>query len=153
MVAVIGYGSQGHAHALNLRDSGVDVVVGLHEGSASRAKAEADGLRVATPAEAAQAADIVMVLVPDHIQAGVFEQMKPHLTPGKTLMFAHGFNIHFGAIESPAGVDVSMIAPKSPGHRLRELFQGGGGGPALIAIQQDATGSARETAQIGRAAW
>ena len=146
-VAIIGYGSQGHAHALNLRDSGVNVVVGLPEASKSRAKAEADGLKVTTPAEAAAAADVVMVLVPDHIQRRVFlNDLKPHLTPGKTLMFAHGFNIHFGAIEPPAGVDVSMIAPKSPGHRLRELFQEGVGVPALLAIQQDASGHAKETA-------
>jgi ketol-acid reductoisomerase len=146
-VAVIGYGSQGHAHALNLRDSGVDVVVGLPEGSKSRAKAEADGLRVVTPAEVARAADVVMLLVPDHIQKRVFEQdLKPGLTPGKTLMFAHGFNVHFGAIEAPAGVDVSMIAPKSPGHRLRELYQEGVGVPALLAIHQDATGTAKQLA-------
>jgi ketol-acid reductoisomerase len=122
-VAVIGYGSQGHAHALNLRDSGIDVVVGLHEGSKSRAKAEADGLRVANVADAVREADV-----------------------GKTLMFAHGFNIHFGAIAPAEGIDVAMIAPKSPGHRLRELFQEGVGVPALMAIQQDATGNAKETA-------
>jgi len=146
-VAVIGYGSQGHAHALNLRDSGIEVVVGLPEGSKSRAKAEADGLRVVTPVEAAQAADVVMLLVPDHIQKRVFEQdLKPGLTPGKTLMFAHGFNVHFGAIAAPEGVDVSMIAPKSPGHRLRELYQEGVGVPALLAIHQDASGNAQQFA-------
>ncbi|MBA3416323.1 MAG: ketol-acid reductoisomerase [Chloroflexia bacterium] len=144
-VAVIGYGSQGHAHALNLRDSGLDVVVGLPEASKSRAKAEADGIRVTTPAEAAKLAEVVMLLVPDHIQKRVFEQdLKPGLTPGKTLMFAHGFNVHFGAIAPPEGVDVSMIAPKSPGHRLRELYQEGVGVPALLAIEQDATGNAKQ---------
>ena len=146
-VAVIGYGSQGHAHALNLRDSGIDVVVGLPEGSKSRAKAESDGIKVVTPAEAARQADVVMLLVPDHIQKRVFEQeLKPGLTSGKTLMFAHGFNVHFGAVESPEGVDVSMIAPKSPGHRLRELYQEGVGVPALLAIHQDASGNARQLA-------
>jgi ketol-acid reductoisomerase len=145
-VAVIGYGSQGHAHALNLRDSGIDVVVGLPEASKSRAKAEADGIRVTTPTEAAELADVVMHLVPDHVQKRVFEQdLKPGLTPGKTLMFAHGFNIHFKAIAPPQGVDVSMIAPKSPGHRLRELYQEGVGVPALLAIEQDASGNARQT--------
>jgi ketol-acid reductoisomerase len=146
-VAVIGYGSQGHAHALNLRDSGVRVVVGLPEGSKSRAKAAAEGLAVHTPAEAAAAADVVMLLVPDHIQKRVYEQdLAQNLTPGKTLMFAHGFNIHFGAIAPPEGVDVSMVAPKSPGHRLRELYQEGVGVPALVAIQQDATGNAMQSA-------
>ncbi|CAA9570990.1 MAG: Ketol-acid reductoisomerase (NADP(+)) [uncultured Thermomicrobiales bacterium] len=145
-VAVIGYGSQGHAHALNLRDSGIDVVVGLPEASKSRAKAEADGIRVTTPTGAAELADVVMHLVPDHVQKRVFEQdLKPGLTPGKTLMFAHGFNIHFKAIAPPQGVDVSMIAPKSPGHRLRELYQEGVGVPALLAIEQDASGNARQT--------
>jgi ketol-acid reductoisomerase len=146
-VAVIGYGSQGHAHALNLRDSGIDVVVGLHEGSKSRAKAEADGLRVAPVAEAVRDADVVMVLVPDHIQKRLYEEeIAPNLAPGATLMFAHGFNIHFGAVNPPEGVDVAMIAPKSPGHRLRELFQEGVGVPALLAVHQDASGNARETA-------
>ncbi len=146
-VAIIGYGSQGHAHALNLRDSGIRVIVGLPETSRSRAKAEADGLDVRTVADAAQAADVVMVLVPDHIQKRVYQnEIKPNLKPGDTLMFAHGFNIHFGAIEPPEGVDVSMIAPKSPGHRLRELFQEGVGVPALLAIQQDASGHAKENA-------
>jgi ketol-acid reductoisomerase len=146
-VAIIGYGSQGHAHALNLRDSGVRVVVGLPETSRSRAKAEAEGLEVKTVPEAANAADVVMVLVPDHVQKRVYkEEIEPNLKPGDTLMFAHGFNIHFGAIEPPAGVDVSMIAPKSPGHRLRELFQEGVGVPALLAVQQDASGHAKENA-------
>ncbi|MFN8591398.1 MAG: ketol-acid reductoisomerase [Thermomicrobiales bacterium] len=146
-VAVIGYGSQGHAHALNLRDSGIDVVVGLHEGSKSRAKAEADGLRVMSVADAVRAADVIMILVPDHIQKRLYEQeVAPNLTPGKTLMFAHGFNIHFGAVNPPEGIDVAMIAPKSPGHRLRELFQEGVGVPALLAIHQDATGHAKDTA-------
>jgi ketol-acid reductoisomerase len=146
-VAVIGYGSQGHAHALNLRDSGLNVVVGLHEGSASRAKAEADGLRVVVVADAATEADVIMMLVPDHVQKNVYEeQIKPHLRPGKTLMFAHGFNIHFGQIEPSADVDVSMIAPKAPGHRVRELFEEGVGVPALVAIHQDVSGSAMDLA-------
>jgi ketol-acid reductoisomerase len=146
-VAVIGYGSQGHAHALNLRDSGIDVVVGLHEGSKSRAKAEAEGLRVASVADAVKQADVIMVLVPDHIQKPLYEaEIAPNLTAGKTLMFAHGFNIHFGAITPPEGVDVSMIAPKSPGHRLRELYQEGVGVPALLAVHQDASGNATTTA-------
>ncbi len=146
-VAVIGYGSQGHAHALNLRDSGVTVVVGLPEGSKSRAKAEAEGLEVLTPAEAAARADVIMILVPDHVQKRVYEQdIEPNLAPGKALMFAHGFNIHFGAIEPPEGVDVSMVAPKSPGHRLRELYQEGVGVPALVAIHQDASGKAMQSA-------
>jgi ketol-acid reductoisomerase len=122
-VAIIGYGSQGHAHALNLRDSGVSVVVGLPEGSASRAIAEKDGVTVKTPAEAAAWADVIMILAPDTRQPKLFrEAIEPHLTPGKTLMFAHGFNIRFGAITPPKTVDVSMIAPKAPGHRVREVF-------------------------------
>ena len=146
-VAIIGYGSQGHAHALNLRDSGIDVVVGLHEGSKSRAKAEADGLKVASVNDASAAAQVIMVVVPDHVQKSVYEQeILPNLTPGKMLMFAHGFNIHFGAISPPDGIDVAMIAPKSPGHRVRELYQEGVGVPALVAIYQDATGQALETA-------
>jgi len=146
-VAVIGYGSQGHAHALNLRDSGIDVVVGLHRGSKSRDKAEANGLRVTSVPEAVRQADVIMVLVPDHIQKRLYEEeIAPNLAPGKTLMFAHGFNIHFGAVTPPPGIDVAMIAPKSPGHRLRELYQEGVGVPALLAVQQDATGHARETA-------
>jgi ketol-acid reductoisomerase len=146
-VAIIGYGSQGHAHALNLRDSGIDVVVGLYPGSKSWAKAEAAGLKVMTTAEAAKAADIMMILVSDHIQADLYaKDIEPNLAPGKTLMFAHGFNIHFGAIKPPAGVDVSMIAPKAPGHRVRELFTEGVGVPGLIAVAQDASGKATPTA-------
>jgi ketol-acid reductoisomerase len=146
-VAIIGYGSQGHAHALNLRDSGVDVVVGLYPGSKSRSKAEAAGLKVADTVDAAKAADIIMILVSDHIQADLYEkEIAPHLTPGKTLMFAHGFNIHFGQIKPPAGVDVSMVAPKAPGHRVRELFTEGVGVPSLVAVHQDASGHALEVA-------
>jgi ketol-acid reductoisomerase len=146
-IAVIGYGSQGHAHALNLRDSGLNVVVGLHEGSGSRPKAEADGLRVETVADAARAAAVVMILVPDQTAKKVYdESIQEHLTAGKTLMFAHGFNIHFGQVVPPKDVDVSMIAPKSPGHRLRELYQEGVGVPALIAVHQDASGKAKEVA-------
>ncbi len=142
-VAIIGYGSQGHAHALNLRDSGVNVVVGLYPGSKSWAKAEAAGLRVMTTADASKAADTIMILVSDHIQADLYHSdIEPNLTPGKTLMFAHGFNIHFGAITAPAGVDVSMVAPKAPGHRVRELYVEGVGVPALVAVHQDATGKA-----------
>jgi ketol-acid reductoisomerase len=146
-IAIIGYGSQGHAHALNLRDSGLDVVVGLPADSKSRAKATAAGLAVVTPAEAAKAADVMMVLVPDHIQADLYaSDIAPNLKKGKTLMFAHGFNIHFGFIKPPADVDVSMIAPKAPGHRVREVFVEGSGVPALVAIQQDASGKALENA-------
>jgi ketol-acid reductoisomerase len=142
-VAIIGYGSQGHAHALNLRDSGVNVRVGLHAGSASKAKAEAQGLTVATPAEAAAWADVIMILTPDTGQGALYaEAIAPNLKPGKTLMFAHGFNIRYGLIEPPAGVDVSLIAPKSPGHRVREVFVEGGGTPGLVAIHQDASGQA-----------
>src|SRR6202789_1983747 len=122
-VAIIGYGSQGHAHSLNLRDSGVDVVVGLYPGSKSWAKAEAAGLKVMTTAEAAKVADVIMILVSDHIQGDLYNKdIAPHMTPGKTLMFAHGFNIHFQQIAPPPGVDVSMVAPKAPGHRVRELY-------------------------------
>ncbi|MCU1327513.1 MAG: ketol-acid reductoisomerase [Bryobacterales bacterium] len=146
-IAIIGYGSQGHAHALNLRDSGLDVVVGLPESSKSRAKATAAGLVVVTPAEATKMADFIMILVPDHIQADMYEtDMAPNLTPGKTIMFAHGFSIHFGAIKPPAGVDVSMVAPKAPGHRVREVFTEGSGVPALVAVAQDASGHALENA-------
>ncbi|MBS1877209.1 MAG: ketol-acid reductoisomerase [Acidobacteria bacterium] len=146
-VAIIGYGSQGHAHALNLRDSGLNVVVGLYPGSKSWQKAEAAGLRVLTTAEAAKAADVIMILVSDHIQADLYSsEIAPAMTPGKTLMFAHGFNIHFGGIQAPAGVDVSMIAPKAPGHRVRELFTEGVGVPGLVAIHQDASGKALENA-------
>jgi ketol-acid reductoisomerase len=146
-VAVIGYGSQGHAHALNLRDSGVSVVVGLPPGSRSRAKAQRDGLGVRTPAEAAAEADIIMILTPDTGQARLYrDEIAPHLKPGKTLMFAHGFNIRFGTIAAPPGVDVSMIAPKAPGHRVREVFREGQGTPGLLAVHQDASGKAKATA-------
>jgi ketol-acid reductoisomerase len=146
-VAIIGYGSQGHAHALNLRDSGVSVVVGLYPGSKSWAKAESAGLRVMTTAEAAKAADVMMVLVSDHLQADIYENdIKPGLTAGKTLMFAHGFAIHFKTIVPPADVDVSMIAPKAPGHRVRELYTEGVGVPALVAVHQNASGKALEQA-------
>src|SRR5579862_8325375 len=146
-VAIIGYGSQGHAHALNLRDSGVSVRVGLQEGSASRAKAEKDGIVVNTPAEAATWADVIMILTPDTKQPKIYrESIEPNLKPGKTLLFAHGFNIRFGAIKPPADIDVSMIAPKAPGHRVREVFTEGGGTPALIAIEQDASGKAKALA-------
>src|SRR5467141_4329550 len=146
-VAIIGYGSQGHAHALNLRDSGVSVRVGLHEGSASRAKAEKEGLTVNSPAGAAAWADVIMILVPDTKQPKVYrDAIEPNLKPGKTLMFAHGFNIRFGTIKPPAAVDVSMIAPKAPGHRVREVFTEGGGTPALLAVEQDASGSAKALA-------
>jgi ketol-acid reductoisomerase len=146
-VAIIGYGSQGHAHALNLKDSGVDVAIGLPETSKSRAKAQAAGLAVKTVADAAKWADVIMILTPDTTQPAIYrESIAPNLTPGKTLMFAHGFNIRFGTIKPPAGVDVSMVAPKSPGHRVRELYVEGGGTPALIAVEQNASGKAREVA-------
>jgi len=146
-IAVLGYGSQGHAHALNLKDSGFDVVVGLHEGSRSRDKAVADGFAVESVAEASRQADMIMVLVPDHVQAELYrESIEPHLEPGNTLMFAHGFNIRFGAIEVPESVDVSMVAPKAPGHRVREVFVEGGGTPGLVAVAQDASGQARAMA-------
>lgn len=144
-IAIIGYGAQGHAHALNLRDSGLSVIVGLHETSRSRDKALAEGLRVELVAEAAKAADVIMLLVPDHIQKSVYEsEIEPHLTGAKTLMFAHGFAIHFGQIEPPATVAVAMIAPKAPGQRVRELFEEGVGVPALIAVHQDPNGTAKE---------
>ncbi len=146
-IAIIGYGSQGHAHALNLRDSGLNVVVGLHTGSKSAAKAKAAGLKVLSVADAARAADVVMVLLPDHVQGDVYRnEIEPHMSKGKTLMFAHGFNIHFNEIKPPADIDVSMIAPKAPGHRVRELFTEGVGVPALVAIAQDASGHALENA-------
>jgi ketol-acid reductoisomerase len=146
-VAVVGYGSQGHAHALNLCDSGVDVTVGLREGSKSWAKAEADGLKVDTVSNAAEWADTIMILAPDTVQSEVYDnQIAPHLTNGKTLMFAHGFNIRFGTITPPENVDVSMIAPKSPGHRVRELYVEGKGTPALLAVHQDASGQAEAQA-------
>jgi ketol-acid reductoisomerase len=146
-VAIIGYGSQGHAHALNLRDSGVSVVVGLHATSKSAAKAKADGLTVLGVDEAARRADIVMILTPDTGQKKLYDSsIMPYLKGGKTLMFAHGFNIRFGQIVPPADVDVSMVAPKAPGHRVRELFQEGEGTPALLAVEQNASGHAREDA-------
>ncbi|WP_437492975.1 ketol-acid reductoisomerase [Sorangium sp. So ce1014] len=146
-VAIVGYGSQGHAHALNLRDSGVTVIVALPEGSKSRPKAQAAGLQVATVSEAAKAADVIMILAPDTSQARIYnEQIAPHLGPGKTLMFAHGFNIRFNTITPPASVDVSMIAPKGPGHRVRETYEAGGGVPALLAVHQDASGKAEAQA-------
>jgi len=146
-VAVLGYGSQGHAHSLNLRDSGVTVRVGLPEGSKSRAAAEKEGLTVMTPAEASRWADVIMVLVPDTTAADLYKtDIAPNLTAGKMLMLAHGFNIRYGTIQPPKDIDVTMIAPKSPGHRVRELYVEGGGTPALIAVHQDATGHARALA-------
>ncbi len=146
-VAVIGYGSQGHAHALNLRDSGVDVRVGLREGSSSRAKAEAAGLLVRTMAEAAAEADVIMMLLPDTEQKAAYdEHIAPHLQEGDALLFAHGFNIRYGQIAPPPGVDVGMVAPKGPGHLVRRTYTEGGGVPSLIAVAQDATGKARELA-------
>ena len=144
-VGVIGYGSQGHAHALNLKDSGVDVVVGLYEGSKSWEKAEQEGLRVALVADASDDSDIIMMVLPDHSMADVYEQsIEPHLLPGKTLMFAHGFNIHYKTIVPPDTVDVSMVAPKAPGHRMREVFVRGSGVPGLLAVHQDASGRAHD---------
>lgn len=146
-IAIVGYGSQGHAHALNLRDSGLNVVVGLHAASKSKAKAEAAGLEVLSVGDAAKAGDFVMLLMPDHVQGDIYRKdIAPHMAKGKTLMFAHGFNIHFGEIKPPAEIDVSMIAPKAPGHRVRELFVEGVGVPALVAIAQDASGKALENA-------
>ncbi len=146
-IAIIGYGSQGHAHALNLRDSGMDVIVGLYPGSASWAKAEAEGLTVKSSAEAAAEADVIMILAPDTSQAAIYrEAIGPNLSPGKTLMFSHGFNIRYGQIVPPAGVDVSLVAPKAPGHRVRELFVDGMGTPGLMAVHQDAGGQAAATA-------
>jgi ketol-acid reductoisomerase len=146
-VAIIGYGSQGHAHALNLKDSGVSVKIGVRAGSPAKAKAEAAGLAALPVAEAAAWADVIMLLAPDTAQPKIYaNDIAPHLTPGKTLMFAHGFNIRYGTIQPPATVDVSMIAPKSPGHRVREVFQEGGGVPALLAVHQDATGHAKALA-------
>ena len=142
-VAIIGYGSQGHAHALNLRDSGIDVRVGLPEASGSRAKAEAEGLRVVTPAQAAQEADLIMILTPDHVQRHVFAQdIEPNLKPGDALFFSHGFNIRFGYISAPDGVDVAMVAPKGPGHLVRREYTDGRGVPVLVAVEKDASGSA-----------
>ncbi|MFC6988749.1 ketol-acid reductoisomerase [Haloplanus sp. GCM10025708] len=145
-VAVLGYGSQGHAHAQNLADSGVDVVVGLREDSSSRAAAEEDGLRVATPVEAAAQADVVSMLVPDTVQPSVFDAIEGELDAGDTLQFAHGFNIHYNQIQPPADVDVTMIAPKTPGHLLRRNYVADEGTPALLAVYQDATGEATDEA-------
>ncbi len=146
-IAVLGFGSQGHAHALNLRDSGFDVRVGLRDGSKSRAKAEEAGLRVVPTAEAVSEADVVMILLPDTAQAKAYEaDVAPNLKAGDMLMFAHGFNIHFGTIEPPADVDVTMIAPKGPGHLVRRTYEQGIGTPALVAVQQDATGKALQRA-------
>jgi ketol-acid reductoisomerase len=142
-VAVIGYGSQGHAHSLSLRDSGVDVRVGLPEGSKSRAKAEEQGLRVVTPAEAAAEADVIMILTPDHVQRHVYaEAIEPNLKPGDALFFGHGFNIRFGYVTPPEGVDVCMVAPKGPGHLVRREYVDGRGVPVLVAVEKDATGAA-----------
>ena len=146
-IAIIGYGSQGHAHALNLRDSGLNVIVGLPTSSKSVGKAKAAGLKVVSVSDAAKEADVIMILVPDHVQGDTYRNdIAPHMKKGKTLMFAHGFNIHFNEIKPPADIDVSMIAPKAPGHRVRELFTEGVGVPALVAIAQDASGHALEDA-------
>ena len=146
-VAIIGYGSQGHAHALNLKESGVDVRIGLYEGSKSRAKAEKQGLEVMTNAEAAKWADIIMILINDELQADMYKKdIEPNLEEGDMLMFAHGFNIHFGLINPPKFVDVTMIAPKAPGHTVRSEYQEGKGVPMLVAVQQDASGKALEKA-------
>ena len=146
-VAVIGYGSQGQAHALSLRDSGVDVRVGLQEGSKSREKAEAQGLRVLTPAEAVEEADVIVILTPDHVQRKVYaESIEPNITPGDTLVFGHGFNIRFGYITPPEGVDVIMIAPKGPGHLVRREYVDGRGVPVLVAVEKDETGKAWDLA-------
>ena len=144
-VAVIGYGSQGHAHSLNLKESGVGVVVGLREGSPRRAEAESAGLRVATVAEAAAAGDIIMILINDEVQRSVYEaDIRPNLEAGNALAFAHGFNIHFGQVVPPADADVFMVAPKGPGHLVRRVYSEGGGVPGLLAVEQDATGRAHE---------
>jgi ketol-acid reductoisomerase len=146
-IAIIGYGSQGHAHALNLRDSGVSVCIGLHSESRSRERAEAVGWKVRSVSDATAWADTIMILAPDTEQAKLYHRdIRPNLTPGKTLMFAHGFNIRFGTIKCPAGVDVSMVAPKAPGHRVREVFVEGGGTPCLVAVEQDGSGNALEYA-------
>ncbi len=146
-VAILGYGSQGHAHALNLMESGVDVRVALREGSASRRKAEEAGLRVMSLGDAAAEADVIMILLPDTEQKAAYDEfVAPHLTDGDMLMFAHGFNIRFGQIVPPAGVDVTMVAPKGPGHLVRRTYTEGGGVPSLVAVHQDATGKARDLA-------
>ena len=146
-VAIIGYGSQGHAHALNLKESGINVIIGLYEGSKSWAKAEAQGMKVYTTAEAAKKADIIMILINDEKQKAMYEKdIAPNLKPGKMLMFAHGFNIHYGLINPPKGVDVAMIAPKAPGHTVRSEYQAGKGTPCLVAVERNETGKALETA-------
>ena len=146
-VAVLGYGSQGHAHALSLRDSGVDVRVGLPEGSKSRAKAEAEGLRVLSPGEACEEADLIVILAPDHVQRRLYaESVEPNLLDGDALFFGHGFNIRFGYIKPPAGVDVAMVAPKGPGHLVRREYISGRGVPVLVAVENDATGKAWDLA-------
>ncbi len=146
-VAIIGYGSQGHAHALNLKDSGINVIVGLYPGSKSAEKAKTAGLTVHTVAEAAAAADFIMILLPDEVQKTVYKQeIEPHLTNGKVLAFAHGFNIHFAQVVPPANVDVVMVAPKGPGHLVRRTYEQGQGVPSLFAVYQDATGQARDRA-------
>ncbi|MDD3278183.1 MAG: ketol-acid reductoisomerase [Lachnospiraceae bacterium] len=146
-IAIIGYGSQGHAHALNLKDSGCDVIVGLYEGSKSKAKAEAQGLTVYTNAEAAKKADIIMILINDEKQADMYyKDVAPNLEAGNMLMFAHGFNINYGCIKAPKDVDVTMIAPKGPGHTVRSEYQAGKGVPCLVAVEQDATGKALDLA-------
>ncbi|MBQ9699778.1 MAG: ketol-acid reductoisomerase [Lachnospiraceae bacterium] len=146
-IAVIGYGSQGHAHALNAKESGCNVIIGLYEGSKSWAKAVAQGFEVYTAAEAAKKADVIMILINDELQAKMYkESIEPNLEPGNMLMFAHGFNIHFGQIVPPADVDVTMIAPKGPGHTVRSEYQAGKGVPCLIAVHQDATGKAQDMA-------
>jgi ketol-acid reductoisomerase len=152
-IAVLGYGSQGHAHALSLRDSGCEVRVGLHDGSRSRGRAEAAGLTVTSPADACAWADVIMVLTPDTTQRGLYaEAIGPNLAPGDALFFAHGFNIHFGYITPPAGVDVAMVAPKAPGHLVRRQFEAGQGTPVLVAVAQDASGKAWELAKSYAAA-
>ncbi|MGI6537472.1 MAG: ketol-acid reductoisomerase [Caldicoprobacterales bacterium] len=146
-IAIIGYGSQGHAHALNLKESGMDVIVGLYKGSSSWSRAEADGLTVMETAEAAKEADFIMLLVPDEVQAKIYkESIEPNLKEGKALLFAHGFNIHFGQITPPKDVDVFMIAPKGPGHTVRSQYLEGKGVPCLIAVHQDASGRAKDYA-------
>src|SRR5207248_995872 len=146
-VAVVGFGSQGHAHALNLRDSGVEVVVGLRDGSSSRAAAEEAGAEVAPIADAVRGAQVVAMLVPDHVQKGVWDSdVAPNLAPNAAVLFAHGLNIHFGRIVPPEGHDVIMVAPKAPGHRVRELYVSGAGTPGLVAVKQDASGQALELA-------
>jgi ketol-acid reductoisomerase len=146
-IAIIGYGSQGHAHALNLKDSGMKVIVGLYPGSKSAQKAEQEGLMVANVADASSKADLIMILLPDEVQKSVYEsEIKPHLSPGKILAFAHGFNIHFGQVVPPANVDVVMIAPKGPGHLVRRTYTQGEGVPCLFAVYQDSTGQARDRA-------